>query len=407
MSTVVSDITTLVAPRAGTRAVFVTAGGDVYIILLDGTTTLRCFKKSNSTFSEQDSGDAPSATSIAGIDARFDGTLIHVVYQDYDGSDYDIKYVTFNTSDDQWGTPEDITAAIDNVIAARRDVAISLDSSDKPHVVYTVAVTYHGTDYPYIKYKNKTGVDWSAEESVSVTAEEIHLRMSVGHESDDRFVVIWRILDIVLYRSRSSTGTWDTEATVKADSTFPSLTIDNDDKKQVSLRQYSSPYALYHVEGGSGADPTWTPSSSLDENCEYPTIACKTGGTNLYIVYEETSLNDILLVKKENGSWSSPETLQEGTFREGYAQNPTSANDFDYIFKNDDDSKIYWDEYSLAVVPPANTVYLVKATGKRTQISTGATAIRIDPTTGRRSLDTALTKYLVREDDGTLRAKSA
>ena len=55
---------------------------------------------------------------------------------------------------------------------------------------------------------------------------------------------------------------------------------------------------------------------------------------------------------------------------------------------------------------PTGTVYLVKATGRRTQLDTGAVAIRIDPATGRRSLDTALTKFLVREDDGTLRAKS-
>jgi len=63
--------------------------------------------------------------------------------------------------------------------------------------------------------------------------------------------------------------------------------------------------------------------------------------------------------------------------------------------------------YGDIVAAPENTVYLVKATGKRTQLSAGAVAIRIDPTTGRRSLDESLTKFLVREDDGTLRAKSA
>lgn len=56
---------------------------------------------------------------------------------------------------------------------------------------------------------------------------------------------------------------------------------------------------------------------------------------------------------------------------------------------------------------PTGTVYLVKATGRRTQLDTGAEPIRIDPTTGRKSLDTTLTKFLVREDDGTMRAKSA
>lgn len=64
-------------------------------------------------------------------------------------------------------------------------------------------------------------------------------------------------------------------------------------------------------------------------------------------------------------------------------------------------------EWEEAPAVPENTVYLVKATGKRTQLAAGAVAIRIEPSTGRRSLDTSLTKFLVREDDGTLRAKSA
>lgn len=63
--------------------------------------------------------------------------------------------------------------------------------------------------------------------------------------------------------------------------------------------------------------------------------------------------------------------------------------------------------YDEVPTVPENTVYLVKATGKRTQLSTGAVPIKIDPATGRRGTDPSLTKFLVREDDGTLRAKSA
>jgi len=60
----------------------------------------------------------------------------------------------------------------------------------------------------------------------------------------------------------------------------------------------------------------------------------------------------------------------------------------------------------VPTVPPG-TVYLEKATGRRTQLANSFAAIKIDPTTGRRGTDTAFPKFLVREDDGTLRAKSA
>jgi len=81
------------------------------------------------------------------------------------------------------------------------------------------------------------------------------------------------------------------------------------------------------------------------------------------------------------------------------------GDEAEYYFLEGDACSLYG--YGDIVAAPDNTVYLVKATGKRTQLAEGAVAIRIDPTTGRRSLDTSLTKFLVREDDGTLRAKSA
>lgn len=61
---------------------------------------------------------------------------------------------------------------------------------------------------------------------------------------------------------------------------------------------------------------------------------------------------------------------------------------------------------AAAVAPPTGTVYVVTTTGKRTQVSTGATAIKIDPTTGRRGTSAAFSKYLVRTSDGKLKAQS-
>lgn len=57
------------------------------------------------------------------------------------------------------------------------------------------------------------------------------------------------------------------------------------------------------------------------------------------------------------------------------------------------------------VVPPG-TIYLDKASGRRTQLANTFSPIKIDPATGRRGLDSAFPKYLVRESNGRLTAKS-
>lgn len=54
---------------------------------------------------------------------------------------------------------------------------------------------------------------------------------------------------------------------------------------------------------------------------------------------------------------------------------------------------------------PANTVYIVLGTGRRTQDPTGASAIKVDSATGRRGTNTAFDRYLVKEDDGRYTAK--
>ena len=73
--------------------------------------------------------------------------------------------------------------------------------------------------------------------------------------------------------------------------------------------------------------------------------------------------------------------------------------------KTNRQAEVYEADFWEVSAIPTGTVYLVKATGKRTQEPTGAVAIRIDPSTGRRGLDSSLTKYLVRESDGRLKAK--
>ena len=58
--------------------------------------------------------------------------IIHIV--SIDRGDSDIDYITFDTSDDTYGTPENIKSTL---LAPGFDCAVAIDSNNKPHVVFT------------------------------------------------------------------------------------------------------------------------------------------------------------------------------------------------------------------------------------------------------------------------------
>lgn len=363
----ISELTTLGAIVSGKRGIFSKAGTDnVYVVLMEGIptrTNVRIFMKSGNSFSEQDTGDKPTAVTIIGApDSRFDGTLIHVVYVEDDGADYNVMYVTFDTSTNQWGTAEVVTADIDDPSVGRRSVSVSLDSGDKPHVLYTIGARIKGKTWSQLKYKNKTGAAWSAQEDVHVREGKHNYWPTLGHESDDRFVAVWwNTTDgMVIARTRSSVGVWDTIQTVKTASSYPSLTVDASDSKHVALETSA---ALYVCTANSGASQSWTASSALDSDVEHPSIGCSPNRTQLYVVYNSTDTfyDDALLAKKEDTNHWSLVELQGGgvtEFRRVSIQDPTSCNRFGYIWRDADvyGDLFWWDEYQFRISSPGVAV---------------------------------------------------
>jgi hypothetical protein len=113
------------------------------------------------TFTRKDSAREPSDTSS--VAAAIDGSdTIHIVWQDRNGaSNTRIRYSTFNTTTDLWGTPEDVEG---NVGAAEDSgqgdsfVALALDANGKPHVAYL----FHDGTRRRLAYKNRVSGGWSA-----------------------------------------------------------------------------------------------------------------------------------------------------------------------------------------------------------------------------------------------------
>ncbi|MBA7580219.1 hypothetical protein ES708_22110 [subsurface metagenome] len=371
----VSPLTTLESMRC--RAVFY-KNGAIYVILLDmADHSLRCFKKSDGAFSEQDTANRPLSVAFTHYyDGKFDGRYVHIVYPAEAGKGYAIKYILFDTLDDQWGTPE----TIDSDIGAppRNDVGISLDSNQKPHVCYNYAAKVAGVTYAYARYANKTAPTWSAPERVQPNNATDNCNFACEHQSDDRFIVIWAEIDDGMFcRTRSSDGVWDTPKGVGYTIIPgpPSLAIDINDKRYCAYREYGRLFGFWCAEANPGASQIWEKNlddDRLGTNAEaVPSLSIKIGATDLYYLYTDRSSKDVLLIKNEGAGWTSPETLQTAIFCDRVcAQNPTSSASFSYIWRERDDLKYYWDEYTLA--PP-----LINLAGQITGVASLSAALLI------------------------------
>lgn len=112
------------------------------------------FKGVGGNFTRVDDGNAPVADSDAVAMSLDDGNLLQIIYRHED----DVKYVTFNVSNDTWGTPENIVAGITESTHGKA-VAIASDEGGDPHVIYSKVEAVGGDDG--FDYANKIIGSWS------------------------------------------------------------------------------------------------------------------------------------------------------------------------------------------------------------------------------------------------------
>lgn len=171
-----------------------TASNYAYAILVncdsypgDGTSNYLMVKKGNQTglpssFIEKDTANRPTG-GIAQWGAAIDSTgLIHMIYavrSTAGGNITDIRYITFNTSTDTYGT----SVSLDNTVNFSEDggsqghesVSIAIDASDKPHAVYLANVG----GVRRMRYINKVSGSWSA--AVTVDTQTLTGNQKIWH----------------------------------------------------------------------------------------------------------------------------------------------------------------------------------------------------------------------------------
>lgn len=269
-----------------------TSGNTVYTLLVncdsypgDGTSNRIMAYKANQTgiptsFSEQDSADRPSG-GIAQWGIAIDSSdIIHVIYNtraSSGGNITDTRYVTFDTTTDQWGTSVSLDATVnfseDSGNQGVESVAIAIDANDKPHVVYLAT---DGTRRR-MKYMNKTSGSWSSATTIddqSFASNEKIWHPNLAFDVNGRILFTWHIGTFndtadgrVYIRTRETSGTLNTTVAVSGSNTAltsidnsGSLLITADNRYHLTFINASTTpankYIRYYYSDDGGS--TWT-----------------------------------------------------------------------------------------------------------------------------------------------------
>lgn len=184
-----------------------TSGNTVYLIATNcdsypctaNTQTVRVYKGDSTgvptSFTRKDSANEPAdaGTCAAAIDGS---DVIHIVWQDRNGgSNTRVRYNTFSTSTDTWGTAENIDA---NVGSAPDDgqgdqwCSIALDSNGKAHVAYL----YHDGTRRRVAYRNRVSGTWTSitnPDDSTYTGNRKAWHPCIAFDSSGRRVFAWEV----------------------------------------------------------------------------------------------------------------------------------------------------------------------------------------------------------------------
>jgi hypothetical protein len=267
--------------------------------------SLRCYRSADGgiTWVRQDSGNEPS-----GYMRDWDTVIDRngVVHLCWSAGNF-VKYKTFDTCTNLWGSTENVSATELN--ESYNAAAIAADSGNKPHVVYWDTVDFTAT----LRYRNRISGSWSAAENVATDAFPAAIELDLSGNAH----VVWKKATAPLgYRKRSSGGSWDTEETCVASADTPDaihLLVDPDGYPCVVVRDASG-YVRFSKRTTSWSDQTLsyqTPADHLD------LFASK----GLYAILFKKSDHKLYMGASSNGTtWDSELMLDNSPGYEANAQ---------------------------------------------------------------------------------------
>jgi len=260
-------------PGFADRKIVRTSKGVLYIGSRELTSNDVNIHKSDddgATWTLLDSANEPNcdkSTVCLSIDSN---DLIHVAFYE---ETVGLRYVTFSTVTDTYGTPETAQAELGTLVetGSNRFVSLALDSNDKPHVVYTDHNTGSGDE---CYYTNKVSGSWSTKLLVigDISLTYTHGQSITFNNSDiPQIALIWHnatdidSLRVYLGNQNSATSFSETilDTTTAVDE--PSMVVtDNNDTIVSYTDSNDDVIAIRHVNGNTWA--TWETAVVVDSS---------------------------------------------------------------------------------------------------------------------------------------------
>jgi hypothetical protein len=211
--------------------------------MTSGASSVKIFKGNGpvpTSFTEMDSAHEPTDSSrVIGVDCRLNSStgIISIVYQLT--SPLSANYITYDTNADIFGAAEQI-ASVNHAPNLRylSKVSLALDANGFPHVTY-------GGDNEGFSYNNRIGGTWHAAFQITTNFDDMHPSMTFG--TDGVLHLAWMNFDsprLILYRERSTAGTWSSTETV--DGNVGTVGDKVDQSPSIAVTIDNKPLILYH-----------------------------------------------------------------------------------------------------------------------------------------------------------------
>jgi hypothetical protein len=246
---------------------------------------------------------------VAAIDS---GGVLHMLYTP---SAAELRYITFNTATDLFGSSEQIY--INSPNGSMESYDISIDANNKPHVAFIDSPV--GSDILY--YTNRVGGSWKSPVTVQGAGTPQFTSFTLSDENipELSYATSSALVAAVGNQNDATSFSYATPVAsinISSPTANTSVAIDSSGNTWIGYINSSNNVALVkHNDGDSWS--TWQTPVTNSNNGDEPSVAID--GSSIYIFYRNGSDADIVY-DRYNGSWLGETVLETGTFQDAKAK---------------------------------------------------------------------------------------
>lgn len=223
-------------------------------------------------------------------------------------------------------------------------VSISLDSSDKPHVLFIDYVAWMGTSNDNVYYTEKTGASWAAVDKIGDRVDKTH--------SYDSPTITLRNSDYIEAFYYFNAGAGDPAYKAETGSGWPSESTYAETSATIGFGGVISTTGgtvyRYHADDAEDIEENDVDTTYNADATGNRISASMADDSDRYIFYLDSG-DDVHLISNDGGGWTDEGDLQTGTYNYVIAgwsyNNLNNSTSIDYLFS--DGANVYWDEFGL------------------------------------------------------------